>query len=145
MTNSLCRFVDLDHSSGIKQKRKLYGFLFDLLYEHTGKSCEIYYLFCSDPYLLKLNKEFLKHDTYTDIITFDLSEKKSNMIQSEIYISVDRVKENAHTLGVSYQEELLRVVFHGALHLCGFKDKTEKDKKEMRRMEEECLSRFLEN
>lgn len=142
MSKSLCQFIDLDRHSPLKQKRKLSAFVIDLINEQTGKSCELYYLFCSDQYLLKLNKEFLQHDTFTDIITFDLSEKKSGVIQSEIYISLDRVKENAAIHHVTFQNELQRVIFHGALHLCGYKDKSKKDIQRMRAMEEECLNQF---
>src|SRR3954471_8972641 len=76
------------------------------------------YIFCSDSYLLEINTAFLNHDTYTDIITFDLSEGVG--IVGEVYVSVDRVKENARLELVTFESELLRVLFHGALHLCGF-------------------------
>ena len=96
------------------------------------------YVFCSDEYLLKINREFLNHDFYTDIITFDLSEKRVGVI-GEIYISLDRVKENAAGLGISFSEELLRVLFHGALHLCGYRDKKKAEIMEMRKKEEQYL------
>jgi len=96
------------------------------------------YVFCSDEYLLKINREFLKHDFYTDIISFDLSEKPVGVI-GEIYISLDRVKENAAGLGTSFSEELLRVLFHGALHLCGYRDKKKAEITEMRKKEEQYL------
>lgn len=96
------------------------------------------YIFCSDEYLLQINREFLKHDFYTDIITFDLSEKTGAVI-GEVYISLDRVKENAATLGTIFNEELLRVLFHGALHLCGYRDKKKADIEEMRKKEEQYL------
>ncbi len=96
------------------------------------------YVFCSDEYLLKINREFLNHDFYTDIITFDLSEKQVGVI-GEIYISLDRVKENAAGLGISFSEELLRVLFHGALHLCGYRDKKKAEIMEMRKKEEQYL------
>ena len=96
------------------------------------------YVFCSDEYLLKINREFLNHDFYTDIITFDLSETQVGVI-GEIYISLDRVKENAAGLGISFSEELLRVLFHGALHLCGYRDKKKAEIMEMRKKEEQYL------
>ena len=96
------------------------------------------YVFCSDEYLLKINREFLKHDFYTDIISFDLSEKPVGVI-GEIYISLDRVKENAAGLGTSFSEELLRLLFHGALHLCGYRDKKKAEITEMRKKEEQYL------
>lgn len=100
------------------------------------------YVFCSDEYLLQINRQFLNHDTYTDIVTFDLSESGEDL-SGEIYISVDRVKENAAKFGVSYVNELHRVIFHGALHLCGFGDKKPADKQEMRLQEDACIAGYL--
>ena len=100
------------------------------------------YVFCSDDYLLNINKQFLNHDYYTDIISFDLSEEKGVLI-GDIYISIDRVKENAKTHGNKYVHELLRVIFHGALHLCGYKDKKPADAKLMRSMEDKWLKAYL--
>jgi probable rRNA maturation factor len=97
------------------------------------------YIFCTDKRLLKINQDFLKHDYYTDIITFEIN-PKGQPIEGEIYISVDRVKENAHLLGISFKQELLRVILHGALHLCGYKDKTPSQIKEIRQKEEFYLS-----
>lgn len=102
------------------------------------------YVFCSDNYLLDINKQFLNHDYYTDIISFDLSEIKGQLI-GDIYISVDRVKENAKTLKTTQVNELLRVIFHGALHFCGYKDKKPADIKLMRSMEDKWLKAFLKN
>lgn len=106
------------------------------------KLASLHYIFCSDAYLLKINKDFLGHDFYTDIVTFDLSEK-GGPIQGEIYISIDRVRDNARQMGLSIKEELHRVIFHGALHLCGYKDKSAKDIKEMRAHEEKWLSGYF--
>jgi probable rRNA maturation factor len=100
------------------------------------------YVFCSDDYLLNINKQFLNHVYYTDIISFDLSEEKGVLI-GDIYISVDRVKENAKTHGNKYLHELLRVIFHGALHFCGYKDKKPVDAKLMRSMEDKWLKAYL--
>ena len=114
-------------------------FLLDQL-EKKGKSVEaINYVFCDDEYLLQINKTYLQHDTYTDIITFELSEKKRPLF-AEIYISVERVKENALTYRNPFLTELHKVVFHGALHLTGYSDKSKLKKKEMRIKEEEWLS-----
>jgi probable rRNA maturation factor len=99
------------------------------------------YVFCSDKYLLNINKIFLRHDFYTDIITFNLSDSIIP-IEGEIYISVDRVKENASTLKIKQEEEFVRVMIHGALHLCGYKDKTNKEGKIMRLMEDKYLLLF---
>ncbi len=100
------------------------------------------YVFCSDKYLLKMNKDFLSHNYYTDIISFDLSETPGNLI-GEVYISVDRVKDNAKTHGTSLKEELHRVIFHGALHFCGYKDKKPADTIKMRQMEDAWLSAYM--
>jgi probable rRNA maturation factor len=100
------------------------------------------YVFCSDKYLLDINKQFLNHDYYTDIISFDLSEVKGQLI-GDIYISVDRVKENAKTMKATQGDELLRVIFHGALHFCGYKDKKPADAKLMRSMEDKWLKAYL--
>ncbi len=98
------------------------------------------YVFCSDEYLLQINKDHLNHDYYTDIITFDLSEDPaSRIIEGDIFVSLDRVADNAKTESVSFTEELARVVSHGLLHLIGFKDKTEDEAQEMRKNEEVCL------
>lgn len=100
------------------------------------------YVFCTDSYLLELNRTHLNHDTYTDIITFPLSAPNDPVI-SDIYISIDRVKENAATLNNPFAKELYRVIFHGALHLCGFKDKTKKEKQLMREKEEFYLGSYF--
>ena len=99
---------------------------------------EVQYIFCTDEYLLEINRSFLQHDYFTDIITFDLSEKKGDLC-SEIYISIPRVKENARSYGASFYGELHRVMAHGILHLCGLKDKTQKQAAEMRKAEEAAL------
>ena len=107
------------------------------------KHVDLTYVFCHDDYLLEINQEFLNHDTLTDIITFDMSEDQENL-QGEIYISVDRVKDNAEKFKVSYEQELHRVIFHGALHLCGFKDKRSSDKERMQQEEDLCLRNYFE-
>lgn len=99
------------------------------------------YIFCSDAYLLRINQEYLHHDTYTDIITFVMSEPEGPL-EGEIYISVDRVAENAHLLEKSFEEELRRVIIHGLLHLIGYRDKTRLEKAEMRKKEDACLSLY---
>lgn len=97
------------------------------------------YIFCSDEYLHKMNQEYLNHDTYTDIITFDNSESEKT-IDSDIFISVDRVTENSKSQSTIFEEELCRVMIHGVLHLMGWEDKTESLKMEMRKKEDACLS-----
>ena len=100
-------------------------------------------IFCSDQYLLAINQQHLKHDFYTDIITFDLSESNSLHITAELYISIDRVKDNAGIHKSDVSTELLRVVFHGALHLCGYKDKKQNEINIMRQKEEEYLALYF--
>ena len=87
---------------------------------------ELNYVFCSDEYLYQMNRDYLKHDTYTDIITFDNSEKKDD-IEGDIFISIDRVRENAKTLAQEVETEMNRVLAHGLLHLMGYKDKTQEE------------------
>ena len=116
----------------LKKVAKKEGFILD--------SLEI--IFCDDEYLLKINKGFLKHNYYTDIITFDLSERH-NQIVGELYISADTVKQNALELNQTIKKELHRVVFHGLLHLCGYKDKKPSEKKEMTSKENKYLALYF--
>ncbi len=102
------------------------------------KEGEINYIFCDDEYLNKLNVEFLNHDTLTDIISFDYSVGKE--LHGDIFVSVERVKENAKDFEVSIDDEIQRVLVHGVLHYCGYKDKTDEDKKEMRTKENHYLN-----
>ena len=125
----------------LKDRRKLKDFLVRLFKKEGRSLAELQYIFCSDKYLLAINRQYLNHDYYTDIITFDLSEK-NHPINAEIYISVDRLRENAQNYDSSLKKELHRVMFHGALHLCGYKDKTAPQKAEMRKMEEFCLRTY---
>ena len=101
---------------------------------------EIGYVFCDDKDLLDINQNFLNHDTFTDIITFDYSE--GDLISAEIYISIERVKENAKTFGVSFEDELQRVLVHGILHCCGYGDSTEELKTKMREKEDKKMELF---
>lgn len=122
----------------LRDRTRLKRFLLNLFKKEKEKLAELQYIFCSDEYLLAINKQYLGHDFFTDIITFDLSAKDQS-INAEIYISVDRVRENAHEFGSSFKMEIHRVIFHGALHLCGYKDKTPKERKKMKEMEEKYL------
>ena len=101
---------------------------------------EINYIFCDDDYLHKINVEYLDHDTLTDIISFDYT--VGNLIQGDIFVSVERVKDNANDFNVSFEEELKRVLSHGVLHYCGYKDKSPKDEALMRSKEEEKMQMF---
>ena len=106
-----------------------------------NKTCgDLCFVFCADDYLLRLNNEHLQHDTYTDILTFDYC--VDNEINGDVFISIERVRENSLTYKVSFDNELLRVLSHGVLHLCGFKDKAEKDILIMRSKEEEKIGLF---
>ncbi len=108
------------------------------------KAGEINIIFCSDEYLLKINREFLSHDFYTDIVTFDNSQGET--LAGELYVSMDRVRENSASFGVTFKKELARVVIHGVLHLAGYKDKRKTDKKEMVEKEDFYLRMFdIEN
>lgn len=100
---------------------------------------ELNYIFMTDEGLYEINMEYLNHDTYTDIITFDNSEEEK-IIEGDIFISIERVRENAETFDSPFETELRRVLAHGLLHLCGYKDKTEEDAKLMREMEEQSIS-----
>lgn len=135
-------FNKADKSTSLSHRTELKAFLEKQL-RKEGISIEaLQYVFCSDDYLLDINKQFLNHNYYTDIISFDLSEKKGQLI-GDIYISIDRVKENAKNQGNVYMHELLRVIFHGALHFCGYKDKKPADVKLMRAMEDKWLRAYL--
>ncbi|WP_297508457.1 rRNA maturation RNase YbeY [Flavobacterium sp.] len=101
---------------------------------------ELNFIFCDDEYLLDINQRYLDHDYYTDIISFDYS--LANELHGDIFISIDRVMENANTFNVSFQNELLRVMAHGILHYCGYKDKLEADSQEMRLKENEKIAMF---
>jgi rRNA maturation RNase YbeY len=135
-------YYEVDVASRLKNKRKVSAFIGTLVKEYLPvKRTDLSYIFCNDDYLLEKNRQFLNHDTLTDIITFDLSENEEELM-GEIYISVDRVAENAAKFATTYATELHRVIFHGALHLCGFKDKNKEDKALMTQMENACLQKY---
>lgn len=109
---------------------------------NEGYECgSVTIVFCSDDELLEMNRRYLDHDYYTDIITFDYSEDKE--VNGDLFISIDRVVDNAETIGVKYEEELRRVCVHGVLHLCGHKDKTEEQEQMMRLKENFYLERYV--
>ena len=135
-------FNKADATATLKNRVALKSFI-EKSVKKEGLSIEsLNYVFCSDKYLLEINKQFLDHNYYTDIISFDLSEVPGQLI-GEVYISVDRVKDNAKTHRATFSEELLRVIFHGALHFCGYKDKKPSDAKKMRQMEDLWLSAYM--
>lgn len=128
---------------GLKDRTRLKGFIQELFKREEQGLSNLQYVFCTDEYLLQINQEFLNHDTYTDIVTFELS-PDPEVTEGEIYISIDRVKENADQYEVTENYELHRVMFHGALHLCGYKDKTKKDVELMRQKEDEYLKLYFD-
>lgn len=117
----------------LSDENKISEWISKLLTTENFKEGDINYIFCDDDYLHKLNVEFLNHDTLTDIISFDYSIGK--IIQGDIFISIERVEDNATDFKVSFLEELYRVIVHGVLHFCGYKDKTDEDSKLMRKKE----------
>ncbi|WP_163380667.1 rRNA maturation RNase YbeY [Cyclobacterium sp. SYSU L10401] len=134
-------FFEEGIQSKITQKRKIKLWITEIAKEKKFRIQTLNYVFCTDDYLLEINKNYLNHDTYTDIITFDQSEFEGE-IEGDIYISIDRVKENSKILETKYEEELLRVLIHGLLHLCGYKDKNQREKETMRREEEKAMNLF---
>ena len=135
-------FYSYDRKCTLKDRKKLKIFIESLFAREKKKLGTLAIIFCSDEHLLGINKEFLKHDFYTDVITFDLSSSK-NEIEAEVYLSIDRVKENAKQAGVTFTEEIHRVVFHGALHLCGYKDKKSTEIDLMRQAEKKYLNLYF--
>lgn len=116
------------------------NWIIDIVDSEASTVGEINYVFCDDDYLHKINVEYLNHDTLTDIISFDYT--VGNLIQGDIFISIERVKDNANDFKVSFEEELKRVMAHGILHYCGYKDKTDADAELMRKKEEEKIKLF---
>ncbi len=124
----------------LKNEAEVSNWILNTISEESHKLEEINYVFCDDEYLHKLNVEFLNHDTLTDIISFDYSIGK--LIQGDIFISIERVKDNAKDFSVPFEEELNRVIIHGVLHYCGYKDKTDEDAKIMREKENHYLKQL---
>jgi len=139
---STVSFYFLDKTFSFKNRNELKNYVGKIFANNKRQLSHLSYIFCSDEYLLNINRQFLQHDYYTDIITFDMSLNKKE-ITGEVYISVDRIRENAKTHHQTLKNELHRVVFHGALHLCGYKDKTEREKNILRKSEDRCLSEYF--
>lgn len=135
----IIQFTGKHRFLNLAQRKQIRSLLNTIAKKNTKAIQSLQYVFVDDHELHQINLSFLTHDTLTDIITFDLG-TTSSTIDGEIYISLDRVKENSATLNTLYFEELIRVISHGLLHLIGFKDKTSKDVATMRSKEEECLS-----
>ncbi len=132
------RFFSEEIEFKILNPKKVKAWLIQSANRERKEITEISFIFCSDPYLLKLNQGYLNHDTLTDIITFDYSQ--GNKLSGEIYISIDRVMENSKKFDSGFVDELHRVMIHGVLHLCGYKDKTRPDKTLMHKKEDAYLS-----
>ncbi len=125
------------------KKKNIKSWILEVSKEHSHAIESLSYTFGNDAFLLKINQSYLNHDTLTDIITFDLRDETNNKkIEGDIYISIERIKENAKIHNASYKEEELRVIIHGLLHLCGFKDKKDTDKRNMRVLEENAIAKF---
>lgn len=125
----------------LRSRTRLKGFITNIFKGHKVNRDYLNIIFCSDNEILKINKEFLNHDYFTDIITFDFPEETNAF--SEIYISIDRVKNNAKRLGVSSTAEIHRVIFHGVLHILGFLDKSTTEKIRMTREEDKLLKSYF--
>lgn len=121
-----------------KEIRKLKNWIKQVVSKEQNSLKELNFIFCDDQYLHQINVEYLQHDTFTDIITFDNSDTEK-LIEGDIFISVERVEENAQKFALSFDEELHRVMIHGVLHLLGYQDKTSKEKAKMRAKEDEYL------
>lgn len=124
------------------EKLKINRWIKAIAAEHGKKTGEIAYIFCNDDRILEVNKQYLQHDYYTDIITFDYSE--GFMISGDIFISIDTVKSNANEFGVTFEQELLRILIHGILHLCGQDDKTMELREQMTQKENRALEKLKE-
>ncbi|MAN28549.1 MULTISPECIES: rRNA maturation RNase YbeY [Mesonia] len=124
----------------LEQKENYENWLRNVLISEEKKEGEINYIFCDDDYLHEINVKYLNHDDYTDIISFDNA--VGNILHGDIFISTERVAENAEKFEVSFDEELKRVIAHGMLHFCGYKDKTDDDAQLMRKKEDEKIKMF---
>jgi probable rRNA maturation factor len=132
-----------DIKYNLKSKNILKKWIVSAIEKKGRKAGDINFIFCSDEHLLGINKQFLEHDTYTDIVTFDYSkEDPKKAISGEIFISIERVEENAKKFSKSFEDELHRVMIHGILHLLGYKDKTKNAKEEMTVEEDRALKKL---
>ena len=124
----------------LTNEKQISDWLNKVIISENKKEGDINYIFCDDEYLVEINQQYLDHDTLTDIISFDYS--VGNELHGDIFISVERVRENAEEFNVSFEEELQRVLVHGVLHYCGYKDKSEADELIMRNKEDEKIKLF---
>jgi len=133
-------FHTLDVDPRLQHKNALKRWISDCISGENKKPGDINVIFCSDEHLLEMNRTHLNHDYYTDIITFDFSQE--NAVSGDLYISLDRVKDNANKNASSLQNETYRVIIHGVMHLCGYKDKQKNEILIMRQQEEKCLAQI---
>ena len=133
----MVHFFNEDVSYVLKDKMKLKNWVKIMIEQHQKSLGEVNFVFCSDEYLHEMNVEYLQHDTLTDIITFDYCD--GNTVSGDLFISIDRVKDNASDLKIKLTDELHRVMIHGVLHLIGFKDKSQQDAATLRSQEEKSL------
>ncbi|MGK0387938.1 MAG: putative rRNA maturation factor [Maribacter sp.] len=131
------QYISEDIDFCIDDEKRISDWIMKVVQEEKKQIKSVTYIYCSDEYLYNINLTYLNHDTYTDIITFPLS---YSPIESDIFISIDRVKENAKKFAVDFKTELHRVVIHGILHLCGYKDKTDEEQALMTQKENEALT-----
>jgi rRNA maturation RNase YbeY len=129
-----------ENDFNLDNEEAISSWISDVILSENKKEGDINYIFCDDDFLLDINQQYLDHDTLTDIISFDYS--VGNELHGDIFISTERVAENAQDFGVSFSEELLRVLSHGVLHYCGYKDKSETDELLMRSKEDEKIRMF---
>src|SRR5437762_5967274 len=137
----IIQFHQQNISFSFRNRKILKAFIVRLFRQEGKDLARLDYVFCTDQRLLQINRAHLGHDYYTDVVTFDLS-AKPGPIHAEIYISVDRTKDNARLFNVSQSQELRRVILHGALHLCGYRDKSKSDQRLMRKKEDTYLQRY---
>jgi len=133
-------FFEEDIQFKLKNKAHVRQWITETIVAEGYKLKELTYIFCSDAYLLQINQQYLDHDTYTDIVTFDNSEEEGKIV-GDIFISIERIRENAQKFKVSETDELHRVIIHGVLHLLGYTDKTAVSKEKMTQKEDEYLSK----
>jgi rRNA maturation RNase YbeY len=129
------------------KRNKIKAWIKSCIEKRNGELKDLNYIFCNDDYILNINRQYLNHDYFTDIISFDYSEydyeTQKTLVSGDLFISLDTVRSNSKLIGVEFEEELHRVIIHGVLHLLGFKDMTEQEEKEMRKEEEECLRNMI--
>jgi len=142
MSKTSIHFFYQTNGFSFRNRNLVKDFLRDLLKREQTQATEIRVIFCTNDQLLEINRQFLNHDYYTDIITFNLSAKREP-VNAELYLSIDRIKDNAQSANTTFKRELHRVIFHGVLHLCGYNDKSSQQIKKMREREDHYLRLYF--